>query len=127
MDYNYKFWHESTERCKELYESYFRNEETDLDREVVAVLEINWIDIELQIEKNNNVVEFTLFACSMDENKEWSSDDYIDGADVKDIISGFHSWEEIEDYLRVQLKIYCINKGFDYTSDVRKITVSKEA
>lgn len=124
-NYNYRFWHESTERCKEIYESYCRSKEPDLDREVIAVLELNWVDIELQIEKINNEVELTLFTCSMNENREWCSDDYIDGSG-KDIIAGFNSWEEIEEYLLVELKFYCINKGFDYTSDVRKLTVPKK-
>lgn len=125
MERTYKFWHEGTERCEELYELYCSLDSLDMEREILATLELNWVDIELQLEKVNGEIAFTLYACIKDERGEWGSDDYVGGENIYSIISFFKSWDEVEDFLKVQLKLYCIEKGYDYHSPNFKL-INKE-
>ena len=102
----YKFWHETSEKCRKLWED-------PSDREIIAVLEFNCADVELQIECGDDYKEVNLFACRNWEDTGWESDDYV-GSDVCKRVSNMTSWQEIENFMYETLVQYCKENHIDY-------------
>ena len=103
----YKFWHEATDRCQFLWKS-------SADREIVATLEFDNVDIELNFEDDNGDKVACLFACRNWENGGWESDTYV-YSNVDMAIRSMKTWEEVEDFMYKALIMYCEEERIDYT------------
>jgi len=113
MDKGYVFWHMEDEKFKPLWNEYKASEEEFLGNEFIAKLVYENIAIELEIEKEDNVLYTTFYTCRVFSDG-WGTDHFFNDETERNIKVNTAldtlNWLALEKIMHDMLIGYCENK-----------------